>query len=65
MKFLWAWDDAQVTDRAFNLYACEQCGMVLKEDVWENGGKRWLDLEGKLSVEGIKPKSMEETNEQS
>lgn len=33
MKFVWCWDDDQITDNCFNLYVCEDCGSILKDDV--------------------------------
>ena len=49
MKLVYAWDDAQKTDHAFNLYVCEDCGIVCKIDVWEDKGVRWIDLQGNLT----------------
>jgi len=33
MTVLYCWDDSQLTDHAYNLYACEKCGKIIKEDV--------------------------------
>jgi hypothetical protein len=42
------WDNAQQkeVDHAFNLYLCEDCGMIMKEDVWHDAGELWVDLTG-------------------
>lgn len=52
MTMVGAWDDAQATDHAYNLYVCDACGRICKEDVWEHRGRRWLSLDGTLTVEG-------------
>lgn len=44
MTYLDRWDDAQVTDYCFNLYLCEKCGTVCKEDVWEGKGILKIDI---------------------
>jgi hypothetical protein len=44
MKVIWCWDDDQETDHAFNVYACEECGRMLKHDVAADKGKTWLNL---------------------
>jgi hypothetical protein len=46
MSLLFAWDDAQETDHAFNVYGCDSCGRVCKHDVWNDAGEIWLCLEG-------------------
>ena len=51
MKLVLVWDDAQMTDHAFNLFACEKCGLLCKEDVWEDEGKRWIALTGEIVIE--------------
>jgi len=51
MRGVGCWDDAQLTDHAFNLYLCEGCGMICKEDVWEHKGLRWLQLDGTFQYE--------------
>jgi hypothetical protein len=45
------WDDAQETDHAFNVYLCDFCGMLCKHDVWVDAGKRWIALDGTMTVE--------------
>lgn len=47
-KLLLAWDDAQKTDHAYNLYACENCGIIYKEDVWNDKGLRAIYLDGRM-----------------
>lgn len=34
MRCVFPWDDAQRTDIAFNVYACDTCGTLAKESVW-------------------------------
>ncbi|MHA1795577.1 MAG: hypothetical protein ACTSUK_05660 [Promethearchaeota archaeon] len=51
MKYIYGWDDAQETDHAYNLYACEYCGLLLKEDVWNDRGLRWIFLDGEMFLE--------------
>lgn len=46
MGLLLAWDT-----HAYNLWLCEACGLILKEDVWNNPGLRWLTLTGCLETE--------------
>ncbi len=43
MKLLFAWDDGE--KNAYNLYGCERCGRVCKENVWENKGVIWIDID--------------------
>jgi hypothetical protein len=36
-------DDAQLTDHAYNLSQCDFCGVIYKDDLWEDKGLRaWL-----------------------
>ena len=46
MEMVVVWDDAQVTDHAYNLYVCKECGLICKVDVWEDKGIRWITLDG-------------------
>jgi 8-oxo-dGTP diphosphatase len=48
MKLSACWDNAQQTDRdhAWNLYMCEACGRICKQDVWTNEGELWIGLDG-------------------
>ncbi len=46
MKVVFIWDDAQETDHAFNVYACNSCGRLVKVDVWEDAGQLWIGLGG-------------------
>lgn len=46
MRLLFCWDDAQETDHAYNLWACESCGRIVKQDVWEDAGELWINLSG-------------------
>lgn len=63
MQLLFVWDDAQQTDHAFNVYGCDPCGRVLKEDVWENKGQIWLGLEGLELSEEMKMADKKENEE--
>lgn len=51
MAFVLAWDDAQETDHAYNVFGCSTCGLLLKIDVWNDKGRRWIALDGSLSKE--------------
>lgn len=33
---------------AYNLYACDRCGILCKNDVWSDKGFRWIHLDGKV-----------------
>jgi len=46
MKLIFVWDDSQLTDHAYNIYACQDCGRIMKEDVWEDKGEIWIGLSG-------------------
>ena len=48
MKLYFAWDDAE--NFAFNLWACE-CGKILKENVWDNKGLLWINIDSSIEVE--------------
>lgn len=37
MKFIWCYDDDQGTDIWFNVYVCENCGMIWKDRLWIDG----------------------------
>ena len=30
---------------AYNLYQCDYCGMVCRENVWDNQGKVWIPVD--------------------
>ncbi len=47
MKFISCWDNPD-TNHAYNLYICLdfECGMICKNDVWEDRGNRYIDLKG-------------------
>lgn len=53
LKTVYVFDNAQDAEpeHAYNLWACDGCGLVMKEDVWSNAGKRWLSLDGTLELE--------------
>ena len=41
------WDDPN-QGYAFNLYICNNCGDIVKEDVWEDAGKTILSVSGEI-----------------
>lgn len=36
---------------AYNLYQCEKCGTLCKEDVWEGRGKIWIKNDNDIERE--------------
>lgn len=54
MKFVYC-DDHPMTDDdydyAFNLYACQWCGRLCKQDVWCGAGFIWIDRFNNISKE--------------
>lgn len=45
MEFISCWDKPEYSDLleyAFNLYICNECGTICKEDVWDNEGTLWI-----------------------
>jgi len=53
MAFVLAWDDAQETDHAYNVFGCSTCGLLLKIDVWKDKGRRWIALDGSVLKEDM------------
>lgn len=45
MKFVTCYDGPK-TGFSWNLYSCDSCGWICKEDVWDNAGQTWLPLKG-------------------
>ena len=45
MELVWVWDDAQQTDHCFNVWACDQCGRMLKEQIWKDKKATWIEME--------------------
>jgi hypothetical protein len=45
MRGIWLWDDDQITDHAFNVFGCEECGRMLKVMVTEGDRKLWIEME--------------------
>ena len=43
MVFVWCWDDDEETDHAFNIFACENCGRILKVMVTEDNRETWVE----------------------
>ncbi len=56
MMFELRWDDAQVTDHAFNLYVCESCGKILKESLWNDPGIIEILLDNKIIKKSLDDK---------
>jgi hypothetical protein len=52
MKLVFVWDNCDT--HAYNVYACEKCGMLCKVDVWENKGKIWTTIKGSVIREAPK-----------
>jgi len=50
VRGLAAWDDAQLTDHAYNLSMCDKCGIIYKEDVWNDKGLRAIFLDGSMAT---------------
>lgn len=50
VRGLAAWDDAQLTDHAYNLSMCDKCGIIYKEDVWSDKGMRAIFLDGSMAT---------------
>ena len=48
MKFIYCYDDAQVTDHAYNLYACTKCGTLFKDSIWEDACKIYIFPDGSI-----------------
>lgn len=44
MALIWVRDDAQETDHCFNVYACDQCGRMLKHQIWEDAKEHWIEM---------------------
>ena len=49
MDLVAVYDDPGGTNHAFNLLFCGLCGMVKKEDVWENAGILEIDVNNKIT----------------
>jgi hypothetical protein len=50
MSGLGVWDDPD-DGYAFNVYLCEYCGMIIKEDVWEDSGFTCIDMKNNITKE--------------
>jgi hypothetical protein len=33
---------------AYNLFQCQYCGAICKQDVWHNAGETWISVEGRI-----------------
>lgn len=51
MKFIYCWDDPD-EGFAFNVFACDECGKLVKNDVWNNSGNTTIRLNGNVLVNG-------------
>lgn len=45
MTFIYSWDDAQETDHCFNVYVCDECGRILKNQIWADKKEHWIEME--------------------
>jgi hypothetical protein len=53
MNLRYVWDSGaleELGNYAYNLYACDVCGRLLKEDVWDEAKQLWIGLSGVESV---------------
>ena len=41
MKGVCVWDNPD-EGHAYNLYQCQTCGAICKEDVWDDKGETWV-----------------------
>lgn len=52
MHFVWGYDDPHPRSAghvyAWNLFVCEYCGAICKQDVWHNAGEIWVTTEGRI-----------------
>lgn len=48
LEFVTCWDNPD-SGFAFNVYLCENCGTLLKEDVWKNAGRTIIHLNGDVT----------------
>ena len=47
-EYMVLWDDPD-KGYAFNIYFCFYCGMIIKEDVWENKGILTIDIKNNIN----------------
>lgn len=47
MKLIATWDNPEL-NYAFNLYACDHCGMIMKQNVWDNAGELWVAVDNQV-----------------
>lgn len=48
LECLGVFDEGSVGDFAFNMYICNKCGSIYKEDVWKNKGVLVIDKLNKI-----------------
>ena len=48
LNFCFCHDDGAGGDYAYNLYACEKCGTIMKQDVWGNSGWTIITTSGAI-----------------
>ena len=57
MKLCDMWDDPYADEPvAYNVWMCNECGALCREDVWAGAGRLWIDHGGKVTFE---PKPMD------
>lgn len=55
MELVAVYDDPQEKPLiAYNLYQCNNCGAICREQVWEFKGKYWTDRTGQKTLEEYK-----------
>jgi DNA-directed RNA polymerase subunit RPC12/RpoP len=52
LVFVDRWDDAQETNHCYNLYTCDTCGRVLKDSIWVEPHRVWIEVDGTVEVLG-------------
>ena len=55
MQFVWCYDTGTSGDQdvAMNIYACNDCGTVCRENVWSFKGVVWVDFDATPPAETL------------
>lgn len=60
MRILTVWDSPNA-GYAYNLYECKSlCGMLCKDDVWNNSGLTWIHIDGTIEKEKKNDKTLDD-----
>lgn len=56
MRFLGVFDTGSGSNHrgesiAYNLYQCDDCGMLCRENVWDHAGILWIDTNNTVEFE--------------